>query len=738
MTSEMRPDATGSQDSCLEAALNYARGCWGVIPIYAPKGTGCSCKLGPACGSPGKHPLTKNGLKDASINEEVIRSWWKRWPTANVGIVTGSKSSLVVLDVDPSRGGKDSLAQLIQEHGPLPTTTEAVTGGGGRHFVFAHPGRVVRNKAGILPGLDVRGDGGYFVAPPSLHVSGRRYEWAGGRDSQSCPPAPMPARLLEFVTANEPSAPSSVSGDGEIPITEGKRNATLASLAGSMRRRAMTEEAILVALREENKRRCRPSLSDEEVERIAGSISRYPPAESQAASQSDCAAVVEAEPIEHLTELGNAHRLVKLHGTDLRYCHAWREWLVWDGKRWARDLMGEIYRRAEDTVAAIYGEARGIIDKEGRKLVAKHATGSEAARKIAAMIELARHQLPIHHNSLDRNPWVLNVVNGTLDLRTGELREHRREDFITKLAPVAYEPEAECPLWEKSLGEMMEGRRALVDYLRRAAGYALTGSVREQVLFFPYGTGANGKTTFLKTIARTMGPDYAMHAAPELLMVKRGESHPTDRADLFGMRFVATVEVEDGRRLAEVLVKQMTGGDPIRARRMRQDSWEFDPTHKVFLAANHKPVIRGTDHAIWRRIRLIPFKVKFEKPDKNLPEKLDSERVGILAWLVRGCIEWQRTGLADPVEVLTATEEYRQEMDSLGDFFGERCVIAKGQTAPAKDLYAEYEDWAKDNGADLLTKSKFGKSLRERGFQPDRNTTVRFWLGIGIRRGYDA
>jgi putative DNA primase/helicase len=278
-------------------------------------------------------------------------------------------------------------------------------------------------------------------------------------------------------------------------------------------------------------------------------------------------------------------------------------------------------------------------DSEKKRLQAILAWSfkSESAARINAMIDLARSEpgIPILPDQLDREPWLLNVQNGSIELRTGKLREHRRDDYITKLAPVEYDEAATCPTWDGFLDRIMDHNRDVMGYLQRAVGYSLTGDVSEQVIWFLYGCGANGKSTFLGAILALLG-DYAMQAVSDLLMAKNHEAHPTERADLFGKRFVCTIETEEGKRLAEALMKQMTGGDRMRARRMREDFWEFPPTHKIFLAANHKPTVRGTDHAVWRRIKLVPFTVRITdaEKDRQLPEKLKKEVLPGLQWVV--------------------------------------------------------------------------------------------------------
>lgn len=447
---------------------------------------------------------------------------------------------------------------------------------------------------------------------------------------------------------------------------------------------------------------------------------------------------------EHATDLGNARRLVKLFGSDLRHCHPWGKDMVWDGRRWVADDTAQVERYAKDTVRSIYTELTLIADPDARARLAKHAAASESARAIGAMIRLSRSEptVPVRPTDLDRDVWALNVANGTLDLRTGVLRPHLREDLLTRLAPVAFDPTAACPMWEAFLEEIM-GKKHLVEYMQRVVGYALTGSVIEQVLWVLYGEGANGKSTFLNTVITMLGDLYAMQAVPELVMARSSEAHPTERADLFGRRLVACVETEQGRRLAESLVKQLTGGERVRARRMREDFWEFDPTHKLFLVTNHKPTILGDDKGIWRRVKLLPFTVTIPdaKKDPALPEKLKAELPGILAWAVRGCLEWQRNGLGHPPEVEEATKEYRAEMDTVGAFLAECCVTGLDEFRVRKtDLYAAFASWAAKSGDAGIGRNDFNRRLAEIGYKTKRSASngAEQWHGLALRSEVDA
>jgi putative DNA primase/helicase len=451
-------------------------------------------------------------------------------------------------------------------------------------------------------------------------------------------------------------------------------------------------------------------------------------------------------PRVNLTDVGNARRLVKRHGAELHFVHPWNSWLVWDGKRWAIDQTGEVVRRVKETQAAHFHSAmeqrralredesdQGRVERKRVDSLLAHLLKWEDARAIRRCLELARSEpgVPLLPDDLDREPFLLNVLNGTLDLRTGQLHAHRRDDRLTKMAAVEFHEDAACPLWLGCVRRWMNGNENLVRYLQRVVGHGLTGDVREQVVWFFHGPGANGKSTFLTTILSMLG-DYGMQAIPELLMVKRHESHPTERADLFGKRLVATIETEEGKRLAEALMKQFTGGERLRGRKMRQDFFEFDPTAKIILAANHKPVIRGTDLAVWRRIKMVPWTVIIPDAakDKALPAKLRAELPGILAWAVIGCLDWQRDGLAEPDEVRAATAAYRSEQDLVQQFLDECCRLHRDARAQSSRLLEGYHAWSGDK---LMTAQAFRNSLKDKGFQSVKGTGgCWFWHGIDL------
>lgn len=438
----------------------------------------------------------------------------------------------------------------------------------------------------------------------------------------------------------------------------------------------------------------------------------------------------------HLTDMGNSERFAAQHGGNVRYCYAWNSWLAWDGTRWVVDSMGEIERLAKQTVLQIYHEATAEeINQAERKEICKWAHDSQRASALRAMISLARSQqpIPIAVDSLDAEPWLLNCENGTIDLATGQLREHRQEDCLTKRCPVEYphEPGDEPLLWLEFLDRIFAGNSALIGFVQRLMGLSLVGKTYEHILPIFWGLGANGKTTLLETWAGILGGDYAMSAPPGLMTLKKFDGHPTELASLHGKRLVSVEETPDGGRLSENSVKMLTGGSAIEARRMREDFWRFEPSHTFVIATNHRPIIKGTDNGIWRRVQLVPFTVTIpaNERDAHLKEKLQREFSAILRWAVDGCLAWQRSGLQEPADVSEATEEYRSTSDVLGSFIESCCLIGPQYRVQSSLLYGYYKQWCEVNGEFVETQTKFSTRLKDRGFKSVRGHVI-WWHGI--------
>jgi putative DNA primase/helicase len=339
-----------------------------------------------------------------------------------------------------------------------------------------------------------------------------------------------------------------------------------------------------------------------------------------------------------------------------------------------------------------------------RELADKRRTGAmrlESRDGCYAAIELAKAEPRLHANleQIDAHPTWLNTPTGTLDLLTGEVWEHRFEDYLTRVMAAAYDPAARCPRWEAFLAEVIPSKEVR-EFMQRSVGLTLTDITSEQCLWFLYGLGRNGKTTFLNAVRTVLG-DYAAAVPASTLMVKaHGDDKRNDVARLRGARFVAANEAEDGQQMAEALIKQLTGEDPITVRFLYAEFFEFKPTFKIFLAANHKPAIRGQDIAMWRRIHVVPFTqtIPLEKVDKTLPAALAEEASGILNWAIAGFKAWQDGGLQPLKEVTEATEAYKDESDPLGEFFDEYTVKDPKGSVLARDIYKEYSAWVESTG----------------------------------------
>ncbi len=441
----------------------------------------------------------------------------------------------------------------------------------------------------------------------------------------------------------------------------------------------------------------------------------------------------------HFTDCGNGRQFAEDHGADVRFCHPRKKWYAYNGKFWSLDERGEITAKAKATIGGMFARA-AAMDGGNRARLLEHALDSEQMARLNAMVTAAQSEpgIPIVPAEMDCDSMLLNTLSGTVDLRTGELRPHSRADAITRVAPVEYATGAgdDCPIFQGFIADILDNQPELIQFIQRLLGYCLTGDVREQIVTIFWGSGSNGKSTLLELILYILG-EYALQAPRGLLDQKRGESHPTELVSLFRRRLVTVNETDSGREMAEGLVKQVSGGDQITARGMREDFWSFPPTHKVIMATNHRPAIKGTDHAIWRRIRLVPFTVRIpdERQDKGLSKKLQAEAPAILRWLVAGCLAWQRDGLGLPEQVKAATEEYRASEDVLGSFIENCCVVESHASCPATQLFEAYRDYSGDRET---TQTKFGCMLGERGLHSDRYTAGKHkgrkgWWGIGLQ-----
>jgi putative DNA primase/helicase len=439
-------------------------------------------------------------------------------------------------------------------------------------------------------------------------------------------------------------------------------------------------------------------------------------------------------PDEPLTELGMARRLLGVYGAHLRYVPAWRRWLVWDGRRWAPDASGQAPRWQKTIARRVMSDALLIDDDQARRAAVALCRRAESAAGVAGALTLAGTEAgtAITPEQLDADPWLLNCANGTLDLRTGTLDPHDPAHHLTKMTAAAYDPDATGDEFPRFL-EQIQPDKAMRAFLARLLGHALVGKVLEHLLPILCGTGANGKSTLVGAVLGALG-DYGAAADPQLFTVRGFEAHPTGVADLFGRRLVVVHETDAGGRLDEGKVKRLTGGDQIKARRMREDFWAFTPSHTALMLTNHRPDVRGSDEGIWRRLRLVPFDVviKPEDQDLELGDRLALEQDAVLAWLVAGFADWRQHGLAEPERVAEATAEYRDSADAVGRFIADCCVLGEKLIARSSDLWAAWQAWCLAEGVDLGTQTALGLELTARGFASDRTNAWRGWRGLGL------
>jgi len=440
------------------------------------------------------------------------------------------------------------------------------------------------------------------------------------------------------------------------------------------------------------------------------------------------------------TDSGNAERFALVFADDFRYCAPSHSWLAWTGTHWGVDRTGRVPQAAKQIARKLYAEASSIEDRTERAACAGWArrTENHAALKALATLAQAEPPFPILPEAFDVDPWLLNCQNGTVDLQTGELRPHRRLDFITRLAPVNYDASARSEIWERFLSESTGGDLELLDFLTRATGYSISGSTREEKLFLVLGPGGTGKSTFIEGVRACLG-DYSKVADFEAFIQKRDAGIRNDLAALAGRRLVVSIEVEEGRRLAEGLVKSLTGGDTITARFLHQEFFEYRPAFKLWLIANDPPKVRHADDAIWRRIVRLPFEhvVAPERRDFTLKARLCTDqnvRSAILAWAVEGCLRWQERGLDPPQCVRNATAAYRKSQNPLQDFIGDCCELDPEALTPVAKLRTAYEGWSAETGfASPLNPNRFADALRTFDCEAFRDRTGRYWRGIQLR-----
>lgn len=518
-------------------------------------------------------------------------------------------------------------------------------------------------------------------------------------------------------------------------LERGSRNDNLYHSALGLARQGADRDFIVIALEKWLEDQHQFDVTRDEVEKAVDSAVK----------------AAKARPIEleDKSDTLAAELFIRQHGADLFYVSG-IGWHFWDGRVWVPDYEEvivtqkfiETMRKVQADAAARIASSRSKADMKEAASTASWALKYLSARALSAALGIAS-KLPGMRKTADEidgadTLWLLNVRNGTIDLRTGELYPHRKTDYITKMVDVDYDPTAEAPFWESTLKLIFENHERLITYVQRAFGYTLTGTQDERCFFIAWGeSGANGKSTVLETVQDLLGP-YAKMSDMSVLASRESNNHTrASLAVLQGTRFVSVNEAEEHQKLLESLIKQLTGGDTVQAEYKYKNPFEYKPAFKIWIRTNEKPVIRSQNNAIWDRIKLIPFERQIPK-DKRLPrsevdKRLREEFPGILAWMVRGCLDWQKNGLQEPEEVTKAVDDYRVESDIVRAFADECVVEAPSKRLPTSSAYQAFVWWCKEGGEKyVMTKTKFTRRMRALGYEVDRVTTGTVIQGVEL------
>jgi len=689
--------------------------------------------------------------------EEEISKWWRDKPTANIAVITGPASGILVLDVDGDEG-REALRELEARNSPLPETWRSRTGNG-EHIWFRYPeGREIEGSVGkIGAGLDVRGIGGYVVGPGSWHENGVQYRWLeapGGLDL-----ADAPAWLLDLLDPPRPAVRSAVkqepaSHENYVQVAiEGEcdavRNAGEGTRNDRLNRAAFFLGQFVGAgkISEQDVKRQLLNAAKgcglgeiEATKTIESGIAagRQKPREiperertqrAQPAAGNDTTEDGDSVAAEN-SEIALADEFTRQYGDTWRHVALWGKWFVWNGSVWAEDQRMEVWDHARKVVQAA---SQSLGDNQ--KQPAAKALAS--CKTVSAVIQLSRSH-PKHAalaDQWDLDPWALNTPGGYVNLKTGTMFRNEPGMHCTKITAVA--PADSVPddcAWLRFLRRVCGDNDQLVQFLQLAAGYSLTGSTKEESFFFLYGLGQNGKSKFVEAMSGVMG-SYHESAGMETFTASKFETHPADLAKLRGARLVTATETEEGRRWAESKIKAITGGDAISARFMRQDFFTFKPQLKLWIAGNHKPGLRNVDPAMRRRMNLIPFSVAIPESerDRDLSEKLKAEWPIILRWMIDGCLEWQRVGLCIPDIVKAATADYMAAEDSMQQWIDECCDIGRAYQTTSEAAFQSWKLWADRSGEHAGSQRKFSQRLEDRGFDKTRTRTGRIFFGLAVR-----
>ena len=717
----------------------------------------------------GKKPITAHGFKNASSDPQTIIEWWTKYPAANIGMVTGVINGIAVVDLDDKpEKGKDGIAEwqrLQSEHGKVPDTFAVRTPSGGLHLCFKHRDGFKSSIDKLANGIDTRADGGYIIAAGSS-IDGTYYTI-----EKNLPLADLPDWIYNAIVnpPDKKTTPKNItvrlSGENRTDLdraSEEEVTAALNSIDPDCDYQTWIEIGqALHTWDSENGL----TIFDE----WSSKGSKYKDGECQdkwnsftagggitigtlfhhakgAGWKPDITALSFGDPVKSaksgipcpMTDAGNAERLAHYMLGKLVFDERMQRWRYFNGKKWEVDNGKHIHQAAVKVVRRIrHDESRQCPNEEMGKKLWQHSVASESRSSLSAMIALAQHVPGMSQSEFDSDKYLFNCQNGTIELKTGTLREHRADDFITRISPVAYDPNADCSIWTKFLDETLQGDQEMIRFIKKSAGYCLSGDTSEEILFLVHGPEATGKSTYMEAVKSALG-DYSKTCDFETFLKQKDSGRPrNDLAGLAGARLVSSCEVEEGKALAENIIKNVTGGDTISARVLFKEFFEYEPQFKLWLVCNHAPKVDAQDGAMWRRILRIPFTliVPKEKRDKRLKTMLKDPAIGgvqILKWAVEGFLLWQAEGLQIPAVVEQATAEYRKSCDYLSEFFTEVCDVSDPLAwMPSAQLYNAYRTYCDANEIKhTMNQISFSRKLESRGLKQQKQGGIRGWQGI--------
>lgn len=736
-------DDIEERPSVIDAAVAYTRAGLSVVP----------------CVLPGKYPpLSWLTYQAEAADEQQVKQWYTQNQQWGLGLVCGEVSGgLEVIDLDGGAFAEQfESAVKVNANGLFDKLVIEQSPSGGRHYAYRSEevdgNSIIAKTTAELPGhakgrdgltalIETRGQGGYIVvyptrgycltqgtwdAVPTITREERNLLWGCAAMFDESEKA-LPVQTLE------PRKPDAIKKTNEESGTE---------LADILKRNGWTLERTTRDRQEWRRPGKETGVSatwnyiDDSFYVFSSNAAPFQASHRYTLLQVKSLLEPDSVPLQdrplteryHLTDMGNGRRFTARFNDQFKHSKAWG-WLKWNGYKWERNADVLVMDAARHTARMIFEEARDS-SPEQQKAIGKWAINSQSRAKLDAMLYLASSEDGVRAtpDDFDRDNFILNCQNGIIDLRSGEFSDNEPARMLSKSVGINYEPFAECPRWLSFLARIMDSNENLIRFLQRAIGYSMTGSTVEQCFFLNYGTGANGKSVFLETV-RGLLNDYAAASEFSAFLATQSESVRNDIAALAGARFVSANESGADKRLSEPIIKALTGGDTISARFLFKEYFEFRPQFKVWMATNHKPVIKDTDHAIWRRVRLVPFNVTIpeQERDPHLTATLRGEFAGILNWAIQGCLEWQRDGLGTPAEVTDATNTYRNEQDSITSFIEACCIVKPEAAYNASKLHKLFCE----NTGEKVSAREFHRMMTDHMYRSEHSRNGTVWLGIG-------